>query len=74
MQPTARMQSVSTGGTSVSDSIPRESELLVEMREMVGCGAGIRLGDRLAVSRSELLPRFLPDLERGTEESSAVPS
>lgn len=70
-QPTARMQSVSAGGTRVSDSMPRESELLVEMREMVGCGAGIRLGDKLAVSASAFLPRFLLDLERDTEESSA---
>lgn len=68
-QPTARMLSVSTGGTSVSDSTLRVSVLSLEMREMVGCWAGVRLGDKFEVSTSKFLPGFL---ERLVEELSTT--
>lgn len=57
------------GGTSVRDSTLKVSVLSFEMREMVGCGAGMRLGDKLAVSASVLL---LPGFELCAEESSAA--
>lgn len=67
LQPTVRMLSVSTGGTSVSDSKLSVSVPSLESREMVGCGAGIRLGDKFAVSGSVLLARLLPGFEGETE-------
>lgn len=66
--PTARILSTATGGTRVSDSMLR---LSVEIKEMVGCGAGIRLGDQVAVSTS-LLEWFLPGFKTGGNERSAA--
>lgn len=49
----------STGGMRVSDSTLRVSAVSSQSREMVGCWAGMRLGDRLTVSTSVLLARLL---------------
>lgn len=49
----------STGGTRVSDSTLSVSAVSSQSREMVGCWAGMRLGDRLTVSTSALLARLL---------------
>lgn len=49
----------STGGTRVSDSTLSVSAVSSQSREMVGCWAGMRLGDRLTVSASALLARLL---------------
>lgn len=53
----------STGGTRVSDSTLSVSAVSSQSREMVGCWAGTRLGDRLAVSTAALLAMFLLGLE-----------
>ena len=52
----------STGGTRVSDSTLSVSAASSQSREMVGCWAGVRLGDRVTVSTSALLARLLPGL------------
>lgn len=52
----------STGGTRVSDSTLSVLALSSQSREMVGCGAGMRLGDRLTGSASALFARLLPGL------------
>lgn len=49
----------STGGTRVSDSTLSVSAVSSHSREMLGCWAGVRLGDRLAVSTSRLLAGLL---------------
>lgn len=49
----------STGGTRVSDSTLSVSAVSSQSREMVGCWAGMRLGDRLTVSASAPLARLL---------------
>lgn len=49
----------STGGMRVSDSTLSVSAVSSQSREMVGCWAGMRLGDRLTVSVSALLARLL---------------
>lgn len=69
--PTARILSAATGGTRVSDSMLRLSVLSSEIKEMVGCRAGIRLGDQVAVSAS-LRGWFLPGFETGGNERSAA--
>lgn len=49
----------STGGTRVSDSTLSVSAVSSQSREMVGCWAGMRLGDRLTGSASALFARLL---------------
>lgn len=49
----------STGGMSVSDSTLSVSAVSSQSREMVGCWAGMRLGDRVTASPSALLARLL---------------
>lgn len=70
MQLNVRMLCGSTGGTRVSDSTLSVSVLSSVSKEMVGCWAGIRLGDRLAVSVSLGFTAFLLDLETAERVSS----
>lgn len=70
MQLNVLMLCGSTGGTRVSDSTLSVSVLSSVSKEMVGCWAGIRLGDRLAVSVSLGFTAFLLDLETAGRVSS----
>lgn len=60
----------STGGTRVSDSTLSVSAASSQSREMVGCWAGMRLGDRVTVSTSALLARLLPGLASASVSST----
>lgn len=70
MQLNVRMLCGSTGGTSVSDSTLSASVLSSVINDIVGCCAGIRLGERFAVSVSLFFTAFLLDFETVERVSS----